>query len=73
MIVMIKMVINPLFFFRIDLKFFYFILAYRQQLREKSQPSHIVCDLDIHLFDRNFVFSENLVSSMASCTRPTSR
>ncbi len=26
------------------------VLAYRQQLREKSQPSHLVCHLNSHLF-----------------------
>ena len=29
-------------------------LAYRQQLRERSQPAHIVCHLTPHLFNLNF-------------------
>jgi hypothetical protein len=28
---------------------FFYTLAYRQQLREKSQPSHMVCKLSNHL------------------------
>ncbi len=68
MTVMIKMVIHS----SIGIYFFCLILAYRQQIREKSQPTHIVCNRNANLSNK-ILFTKNLVSSMASCIRPTAR
>jgi hypothetical protein len=48
MTVMIKMVIHSSF----GIYFLRLILAYRQQIREKSQPTHIVCNRNANLSNK---------------------
>jgi hypothetical protein len=63
MIAMNKMVINR---FSWNLVFIFFILAYRQQLRERSQPSHIVCNPNPHCSNINFFQKSSLIRGIVS-------